>query len=126
MKGGEGIIRNLWACRGSRRKEGRFAGIGQSYQPRIGNQFQPQPDPHAHAREAFIGTARRLIRRRFERRVPSAAIAALRQGDSLANFRQIGQDQIPIFIENLSANGQFQRHVSPRKTSAIAASAGAT
>src|SRR3546814_9115421 len=46
----EGIGADLGLRIGHRVDEGRFARVGQADQPRVGEQFQPQPHPHFLAR----------------------------------------------------------------------------
>ena len=61
MKRGKGIVGNLGPRIGRGCKERGLARIGQAQQPRIGNQFQPQPDHPLNGRLAGIGPPRRLV-----------------------------------------------------------------
>ena len=63
FQGGEGVIGNFRLGPGYGRQESRLTRIGQAHKPRIGHQFQAQPNPHFLCRAAGRGAARGLIDR---------------------------------------------------------------
>ncbi len=78
----------------------------------IGQQLQPQPDIHF-----FIGPARPMLGRRavgrgLVRRIPTPAIAAFQEHDSLADFGQVKQQRALFIVrEHLRANRQLDDKV---------------
>src|ERR1700753_568954 len=75
MQRRERIVGDLRLRRAHLGKEGRLAGIRQSDQAGIGDQFEPQPDPALFAFLARIGVARRAIGGRLEVGVAEGGIA---------------------------------------------------
>ncbi len=118
---GEGVVGDLRLCCRDRRQKGRLAGIRQPDQARIGDQFQPQPDRALLAFLAGIGAARRAVRRRLEMGVAEAAIAALGEHHALADFGQVGDQRLAVFLENLRARRHAQHGVGAARTGAVPA-----
>src|SRR5215210_5933181 len=76
----EGIVADLGAGVADRVQEGRLAGIGKAEQADVGEQLQPQPDPHFLAVLAGLMLARGAVGRAFVARVAAPAEAARKQG----------------------------------------------
>jgi hypothetical protein len=88
---GERVVRDLRPRRRHRGKERGFAGIRQPYQPRIGDQLQPQPDRALLAGPAFVGAPRRPVGRGLVVGIAEPAVAAAQQDDAPARHIQIRQ-----------------------------------
>ena len=123
MQGGEGIVGDLRPRRRGRRQQGRFAGIGQTHQPGIGDQLQPQPQPAFLARTAGIGAARRAVGRGLELRIAAAADAALRQQDALARPGEVGDHGFLVLVQHLRAHRQLDDQVLAAGAAAVLAHA---
>jgi hypothetical protein len=111
MQRRERIIGDLRPCAGDRGQERRLAGIGQADETGIGDQLQAQPDGLFLALETRIGPIGRLVRRGLEMRVAEAAIAALGNAEALALGRQVDDQGLVVFFEDLGADRNLQRHV---------------
>ena len=81
-QGRERIIADLCAGVADRIEERRLAGIGQSDETDVGEQFEPQPDPHLLAGDAGLVLARGAVGRGLVAGVAAAAHAAMEQGDA--------------------------------------------
>src|SRR5205814_5097140 len=85
--------------------EGRLAGVGQADEADVGEQFEAQPDPHLLAGRAGLVLARGAVGRRLVARVAAAADAALKQGDALALFGEVGEEGALLVVgEELRAD----------------------
>ena len=79
----ERIIADLGAGVGDRIEEGRLAGVGQADEADVGEQFEPQPQPHLLAGDAGLVLARSAVGRGLVAGVAAAAHAALEQGHAV-------------------------------------------
>ena len=100
----ERIIGDLRPGSGDTREKGRLACIGQADQTGIGDQLEAQTDGAFLAGLAGIGPARRLVGRGLEIGVAEAAIAAPRQRDALADFGEVGNHGLAVFLIDLGAD----------------------
>ena len=108
MKRGEGIIGDFRACRRNGAQKGRFAGIGKSKQPGIGDQLQAEPDPHFLTRFAGLRLARRPVRRGFEKGVSLSAGTALGKNEFLPLLGEVGQHRLLIVGKDLRSHRKLQ------------------
>ena len=92
-----GIVADLGLGVGDGVDEGRLAGIGQADQADVGQQLQPQPDPHFLARPAGAVLARRAVGRGLVAGIAAAAVAALEEDDALADLGEVGE-QRPLLV----------------------------
>ena len=83
------------------RQKGRFSGVRQSDQARVGDQLEAEPHPEFLARLTGVRATRRPIGRGFEGGVAqSPATAAGKQG-LLADLSQVGEQEVAVVIEDL-------------------------
>ena len=123
MQGRERIICDLGLGRRDSGKKGRLAGIGQADEARVCDQLEAQPDRHLDPDLAGIGATRCAIGGCGEMQVAEAAVAAARQHDALAHFRQIGDQRFAVLVINLGADRHFQHDVGATAARAVAAHA---
>ena len=123
MQRRERIIGDLRLRGSDRCQESRLAGIGQTDQPGIGYQLQPQPDRQFLTWQAGIGTPRRLVCRRLEMLVAKTAIAAGSETEALSLFGQVADQRLVILGINLRAGRHSQRHIGALGAAAVAAHA---
>ena len=83
-QGRERIIADLRGGVRDAVEEGRLAGVRKADEPDVGEQLQPQPDPHLLALDAGLVLARGAIGRAFVAGVAAAAHSAFEQDDALA------------------------------------------
>jgi hypothetical protein len=120
---GEGVVGDLRLGGGDGGEEGRLAGIGQADEAGIGDQLQPQPDPLLGAEQAGIGATRRLVGAGLEMRVAEAAIAALEQGQLLADFGEVGDQRLAVLLEHLGADRHLEDRIAALGAMAVLAHA---
>src|SRR5581483_7779417 len=120
---GERIIGDFRTRRGDARDERRLAGVRESDQPDVREQFQFEPQIFDLARFARLRLARCAIRGGREARVAHAAATALRDEHALALFREV-RDQLQGFglVTGLLVHERADRH---RKFEVGASMAGA-
>ncbi len=121
---GEGIVRDLRPGVRGGREEGRFAGVGQAQQARVGDELQPQPDRAVDAGLARIRAGGRAVGRALEAEVAPAAIAALREEHPLAHLGQVGDHRLFVLVDDLGADRHLQHDVVAGPAGALAAHAG--
>ncbi len=92
----ERVIRDLGARGSHRRQQGGFAGIRQTDDADIREQFQFERDPTLRPWFAFLGPARRLIRGTRERGIAAPAAPAAREDHARVRVHQIA-DQFAGF-----------------------------
>ena len=107
---GEGIVADLGLGVGDGVDEGRLAGIGQADQADVGEQLEPQPDPHFLARPAGAVLARGAVGRGLVAGIAAAAVAAFQEDDALALFGKVGE-QGPLLVvgEDLGSDRDLDR-----------------
>ena len=123
MQRRERIGGNLRPCGRHSCKKGRFSGIGQADQADIGDELESQPQGTLDAFLAGIGMARRLVGRGFEMRVAEPAIATARQQEALAFRRQVADQRLVVFLEDLRANRHPENRILAPGAIAVAAHA---
>ena len=124
MKRGERVIGDFRPRRRHRGKESGFAGIRHAEQSGIGDQLQPQPDPHFLSGLAGLRFARGAVRRGFEKGVALAAGPALGKDEFLAFLGQVGKHGFLVLRQNLCADGKFQRDMVAGRAESVTARAG--
>jgi hypothetical protein len=96
--------------------------LGRPRRP-IGQQFQPQPDPHFLPRPARPGLARRAVGAGLVAGVAAPAIAAAQQGDALAGLDQVCQHGFAIVVEHLRADRHLDDKIVAARAGAVLARA---
>ena len=110
-QGRERIVGDLGPRGRRRREEGRLAGVGQAGQADVGDQLQPQPDPHLLAFLAGVGVARGLVLGALEADIAPAAVAAREQEFALAGLDHVEHDGFLVLAQHLGADGDLEDHV---------------
>ena len=120
----EGIIANLGLGVGNGIDQAGLAGVRLPDQADIGQQLQPQPDPHFLARKTGLELARSAVGTGLVVVVALAAVAALHQDGALANAGHV-DDQRAVFIigQNLRAHRHLDQQIIAARPGAVAAHA---
>ncbi len=108
----ERIVADLRRSIGDAVEEGRFARVGKADEADVGEQLQPQPDPHFLALDARLVLARGAVGRAFVAGVAAATHAAFEQHDALAFDRQIGEQAALLVVgKQLRSDGNLDDEV---------------
>src|SRR5581483_795554 len=91
FEGRERIVGDLRPRRRDARDQRRLAGIRESHQADIGEQFQLEPQAPLFARLTGLVFGRSLVRRRGKTRIALASPAALGRQESLARRGEVEQ-----------------------------------
>ena len=96
--------------------------LGKPDEADVGEQLEPQPDPHFLARHAGLVLARGAVGRGLVAGVAAAAHAALEEGHALADLGEVGE-QAPLLVvgEDLGADRNLDDEVVAARAGAVGA-----
>src|SRR5687767_6074113 len=115
----EGIVGDLWFRGADHRDQRRLAGIRQSDDPDVGDEFQLDEQLALFALLARLGKARRLAGRRGEVLIPLPAAPPFRHHDRMAVLDEIDKDFTGGLIANDGADRQLDGDVRPGFAGAV-------
>jgi len=111
-RGGEGVGPDFRLGVGHLIDEGRFSGIGKANEPGVGEQFEPQPDPHFLAILTRLVLARCAVGTGLIACIAATTHPAFEEGDTLPHLCQVGQKRAFIIIgKDLRADRHFDHKI---------------
>ena len=113
LKGGEGVVANLWLCRRECSEEGRLPSVRQSDKANVSDQSELKSHLAQFARLPFLCVSRRLMRCRGEVRIAESAAAAAHQQHMLFSRNEV-RNQVPtLCIKDCRARRHTNDQVTP-------------
>jgi hypothetical protein len=116
LKGGEGVVADLWLCRCERSEKGGLPSVRQPNKANVSDQSELESHLAQFARLPFLCVSRRLMCCRSEVRIPEAATAAAHQEHVLLTRDQVCDQVSTLCIKDCRAWWHTNDQVAPSLT----------